>query len=709
MAETHRRNEEDGLARTDFWTTYLRIGFVVMAIEAAAAVAYFATSPGLAHRAALLSLSTATLLAAVAIVPVTGWMATRPWRARLSFLAALASGLVLTAACAMDGGIDSPLVFLGVLPVLNAGLALGVAQVVACGIAGSAELGLLALTDPHVTSSDNKLILFFSLIAGATALAIVYASARGRLEAADTADRAELARLAETDSLTGCLNHRAFYSRLEAEVDRVARYGSDLSLMVLDVDLFKDFNDAHGHRAGDEALASLGSVLRGAARRSDIVGRIGGDEFAVVLPSTAADVAGITADRMVQLVHGSGLGLDVSIGVAEADRTALSVARFFGDADAALYRAKALGRGRSVVADEAAGGRPSAQVDPIQASPTRQADYELLASEARRTRRDWAQSVARMEAMLDVAPFGVCFVDLDFRVQLINAVFAQVNGASAEAQVGRRVDQLVPSLWPQLESAYLHVLRTGDPLVLGPAVSDTVSAPGQTRYWLASLFPVRVGDSITGLGVLGVDVTDRMALARTEETLVERMAAALAATVEERDPYTAGHEERVAAIATAMAVDLGWDDADVARLNLASRVHDLGKIRIPAEILSRPGRLNDGEMALVRQHSQTGYDILRSAGFPEELSLIVLQHHERLDGSGYPGNLRGDRICAGAKVLAVADVAEAMTSPRPYRSSLPPEAAVAELQEGRGRLYDSEAVDAYVRLLSLAGRAGSFA
>ena len=682
--------------RASFWTTYLRIGFIVLAIEAAAAFAYFLTvSPG-RFTPELLTLCAGTVLVSIAIMPLTKWIGGRTWRSRFSFLAAIVSGIALTSACAMDGGIDSPLVFLAVLPILNAALALEVPQVIACGAAGALELVFLTVTDSAISSSDSKLIVFFALVAGSTTLAVVYSSARRQLESVEASDRAELARLAETDSLTGCLNHRAFYGRLAAEIDRITRYGSTLSLMVLDIDLFKDFNDSHGHQAGDEALRAVGSLIRGTARRSDIIGRIGGDEFAIILPATSIELAQATADRLVRWVRESPIGVSVSIGVAEVDESDQTVKRLFGDADAALYKAKALGRGRTSIAS-AVHSTSATEIVPI-SSTLRQEDFDLLANEARRTKRDWVQSVARMESMLNVAPFGICFVDLDFRIQLINSVFAKFNDAKSSDQVGKTVEQLVPDLWPQLEPAYQRVLRTGQPLVLGPAVSDTASTPGMTRYWLTSVFPVRANGRITGLGVLGVDVTDRQALAESEASLVTHMAAALAATVEERDPYTAGHEERVARIATAMATALGWDEGRISELTMAARVHDLGKIRIPAEILSRPGRLDEAEMALVRRHAQTGYDILHSAGFPEGLCQIVLQHHERLDGSGYPQKLTGDQICPSALILAVADVAEAMTAPRPYRASLPASAAISELQKGRGQVYDAAAVDAYVRL-----------
>jgi PAS domain S-box-containing protein len=173
---------------------------------------------------------------------------------------------------------------------------------------------------------------------------------------------------------------------------------------------------------------------------------------------------------------------------------------------------------------------------------------------------------------------------------------------------------------------------------------------------------------------------------------------AIAATVEVRDPYTAGHQNRVADLAVAIAQELGLDADRIYGLHLAGVVHDLGKIQIPAEILSKPGRLTDIEYAMIKQHPQSGYDILKGIQFPWPIAQIVLQHHERLDGSGYPNGLKDKEILLEAKILAVADVVEAMASHRPYRAGLGMDAALDEIAKNKGRLYDTAAVDACIRL-----------
>lgn len=188
---------------------------------------------------------------------------------------------------------------------------------------------------------------------------------------------------------------------------------------------------------------------------------------------------------------------------------------------------------------------------------------------------------------------------------------------------------------------------------------------------------------------------------RTNELRASMLAfvTAIASTVEMRDPYTAGHQRRTAQLASAIARQLQLPDNQIEGLNLAGVMHDIGKIRIPAEILCKPGRLDTLEFALIKLHPETGYEILKPIDFPWPIAKTVLQHHERLDGSGYPHGLKGDEILLEAKILAVADVVEAMISHRPYRAGLGVEAAINEISEHRGELYEPAVVDACLLLL----------
>jgi len=188
-------------------------------------------------------------------------------------------------------------------------------------------------------------------------------------------------------------------------------------------------------------------------------------------------------------------------------------------------------------------------------------------------------------------------------------------------------------------------------------------------------------------------------LKKTMDTTIETMSK----IVEAKDPYTAGHQQRVFQLTTAIAkeINLSQDKAEGARI--ASLIHDIGKIGIPSEILSKPTRLTDIEFGLIKSHSQIGHDVLKYINFSYPVARIVLQHHERLNGSGYPNHLKGDKILLEAKIIGVADVVEAMSSHRPYRPALGIDKALEEITQNKGILYDPEIVDTCIKLFKKKG------
>lgn len=205
------------------------------------------------------------------------------------------------------------------------------------------------------------------------------------------------------------------------------------------------------------------------------------------------------------------------------------------------------------------------------------------------------------------------------------------------------------------------------------------------------------GDLAFGIQTLRVKAAHREHEQRLQTNMLQTVEA-IASIVEMRDPYTSGHQARVAGIAKEIARQMGLSEDQLQAIHLAGLVHDLGKIRIPAEILSKPSRLNDIEYSLIKMHPQAGYDILKGIDFSWPIAEMVLQHHERMDGSGYPRGLKGEEILPGARILVVADVVEAMSSHRPYRPGLGIDAALVEINQGRGTQYDPQVVDACVAL-----------
>src|SRR3989338_231820 len=208
------------------------------------------------------------------------------------------------------------------------------------------------------------------------------------------------------------------------------------------------------------------------------------------------------------------------------------------------------------------------------------------------------------------------------------------------------------------------------------------------------------GDLTFGVHALRMRQERDLALVKNQEQVVqlqdslEDTMRAIASIVEMRDPYTAGHQSRVADLAEAIARQMGLSREQAHAIHLAGTVHDLGKIQIPAEILSKPGKISDIEFSFIKTHAQAGYDILKDINFPWPIAQMVLQHHERLDGSGYPQGLKGEAILLEARILSVADVVEAICSHRPYRPGLGIEVALAEITKQRGTHYDSQVVDA---------------
>ncbi len=203
------------------------------------------------------------------------------------------------------------------------------------------------------------------------------------------------------------------------------------------------------------------------------------------------------------------------------------------------------------------------------------------------------------------------------------------------------------------------------------------------------------------------DSLKRMVEKRTEMLLqtTERLRRSLAGTVqaismavEVKDPYTSGHQRRTADLARAIAGEMGFSEDRTDFVRTVSTVHDIGKISVPAEILSKPTKLTHIEFSLIKTHSQSGYDILKDIEFPWPVAEVILQHHERMNGSGYPNGLKGEAILLEARILAVADVVEAIASYRPYRPALGIDVALEEIKKNRGILYDAGVTDACLRL-----------
>jgi PAS domain S-box-containing protein/putative nucleotidyltransferase with HDIG domain len=286
----------------------------------------------------------------------------------------------------------------------------------------------------------------------------------------------------------------------------------------------------------------------------------------------------------------------------------------------------------------------------------------------------------------------------------VNEAWQRHTGFAAEEVVGRGMWTL--GLWegfsPMSELAAVlnkhgHIDRLA---------GSMRTKSGEMRSALITAHVVEIAGRTSVLTVLE-DITDRKhaeaelnRTVRQLETLTNQAIVTISKLVEARDPYTAGHEARVAELAVAIAEEMKLDANRIAGLRVAGLLHDVGKTTVPSEILTRPGALSDVEWAMVKQHAPAGHEILSGIDFPWPVAEIVLQHHERLDGSGYPHGISDGDIVLEARIIAVADVVEAMYAHRPYRPSCGIEAALAEVESGRGRLFDAEVVDACLTLFA---------
>jgi len=222
---------------------------------------------------------------------------------------------------------------------------------------------------------------------------------------------------------------------------------------------------------------------------------------------------------------------------------------------------------------------------------------------------------------------------------------------------------------------------------------------GETVWRRGTGNPEQLSNGDTRWNTIVIDITNEKLAVEASLMALRKTVGALAAALEARDPYTAGHESAVSKISKLIAERMGLDQSRVTGIELAATIHDVGKIAIPAEILSKPGRLSDIEFRIVQEHPVTGAKLMADVDMEWPIADIILQHHERLDGSGYPAGLKGDEIMLEARIIAVADTLEAMASHRPYRAGLGVDAAVAEIKRGAGTLYDPDVVSTCVALV----------
>ncbi len=304
--------------------------------------------------------------------------------------------------------------------------------------------------------------------------------------------------------------------------------------------------------------------------------------------------------------------------------------------------------------------------------------------------------------VLENSPVGIIKLDKDMIIEYENSEMKKI--LSSLSSLHRNIKGI------NIKELDIFRKRTFDPIfdVLQRGIEfsqEAVLKYNSPKYSNVTIkgVPIFENNNFTGSVVLIEDLTERIIaekkLKRSYEKLrkaTEDIVQAMAATSEMRDPYTAGHQKKTGELAIAIAKEMDLEQDRLEAIRFAGMIFDIGKISVPSDILSKPGKISHFEFDVVKNHSKVGYDILKKIEFPWSIAKIVYQHHERLNGSGYPNRLTEDQIMLESKVLAVADVVEAMTSHRPYRAAIPVEDALKEIKKNKSKLYDPDVVDACV-------------
>lgn len=301
-------------------------------------------------------------------------------------------------------------------------------------------------------------------------------------------------------------------------------------------------------------------------------------------------------------------------------------------------------------------------------------------------------SEQKYRSLFDNSKDAIYIIDQSGSFQHINSSFTELFGITPQLLYGKSLKDIFFSPDDQ-QNFQLDIDENGFSRDHIFKMISGEKTPIQCQVTSSKLFNEK--NEHTGYQGIIRDITYISNFIKSQHDMIQKMVKALVHVLEARDPYTAGHQRRVATISKMIAKELMFSDAQVEKLEMAAMIHDLGKIRVPSEILTKPAGLDTYEYKLIQLHPQVGYDIIKEIDFNFPLANIILQHHERFNGSGYPQGLKKDEIIMEARILAVADVVEAMGSHRPYRASLGPGKAMEEIKLNCGKIYDPDAARAF--------------
>ncbi len=519
------------------------------------------------------------------------------------------------------------------------------------------------------------------------------------------------------DPLTHLSNRRFFDDQLEKEILRSRRNGKPFSLLMLDLDGFKSYNDRFMHSAGDVALQEFASILRDSVREVDTVARLGGDEFAIILVESGAEGARDLARRIVDRLGKHLLPglekvrterLSVSVGVAAFPSDSFDRQDLFHKADRALYIAKSQGGGKFAVFHEIAdlvAIKPAATDIPIQKI------------------YDAARSVVDMDKFLEILLFTAMQGLSAGRGSIV--VTDPRGGVTLRAAIGfgNGEEHFAPGTLVPRGAITSWVVDNGQPLIVSSQDDLPLPKPMKKNGYLTTSFlSVPLVHEGTPLGALHLtNRRDQQPFTRDDLSVFEPVAAeiasilhqgiafrenvksfstsilhSLSSALELRFPFLSGHGARVRDLSMRVAGRLGLAADELSALETAAALHDIGIIGIPGTILFKKRKLNSQELEIARKHPLLGSKLLEGVPGMEETRRIILEHQELFDGSGYPYGLRGDQISLAARILSVAEFYDSITSERPHRGKLLPQEAMQLIKNGANTIFDPAVARAFI-------------
>ncbi len=573
-------------------------------------------------------------------------------------------------------------------------------------------LGVLALVVPRGWVLDES---FMSFLYHATNL---LSSAILALDA--------IRKQAAHDDLTGFYNRRQLRVELANMWEMSRRYKLTLSLLVVDLDYFKNVNDQYGHLVGDQVLRELAGLVRHVCRTTDVVGRYGGDELVVVVPDASHGSLRVLAERLQVAVHehtfcrGSyDINCTLSIGGASAGDGAApkSTDELFERADSALYEAKHRGRDCVVIWSEETGAETSGAATADGEAGENAGVHVLVVDDEQQVRDALNLQLGALGYRASLAASGNEALSLitanpdAYQVIMVDLGLGDMSGLDL-LQMLQKMDlaaaRIVITGRATLSNA-VECLRAGaDDFIQKPITLEylTLTLPHALDYQRLRAENRRYRDHLEDLvRQRGCELSDALGRARSS---LQFSLNALIRMLDARERITSTHSQRVQHLTIYLAKQMGLPHDEIAVVGQGALLHDVGKIGIPDAILMKPSGLTDSEWQTMRTHPVIGYEILKDSPDLQSAAMIVLHHHERYDGRGYPDGLEGDKIPMGARIFAVVDSYDAMRSVRSYKSAMPPDASLEEIKACSGSQFDPAVVDMFVHLQAEIERRGGW-